>query len=442
MKTLKHTIYIAAGLFLLAACKPEINVAPASKGTADFSRYIAIGNSLTAGYADGGLYLEGQQNSYPSIIGKQMQAVGGGEFKQALFSQAQSNGSGYLQLTGFSATGSPITAPVTTGLAVRGVQAIPGFGNVVLYTKFTGETDNYGVPGIKLQQITYAPYGNLNGYYERLLPKSSPNNTTAYLDFVTAKPFTFFTNWLGNNDALGYATTGGAGDVLTDKATFQALYNLLITKMTAAGQKGAVATIPDVTAVPYFNTVTVGAILAGVQKANPAVAALYISAKTAVSVDAAYAPRAAKASDLIVLTFPTTKIGTPVSTVAGMQPYGLTPYSPIENQYVLDEDEVALTKDYVDAYNTTIKSVAAAKGLAVFDAYTFLNNLKAHGMIVNGISVNSSYISGGIFSLDGVHLTPRGYAIVANEFIKAINSTYNSSIPLADVSAYRGVKFP
>jgi hypothetical protein len=439
MKHFKHYIYIVAGLLLLSACKPEIHTPKPSSGSADFSRYIAVGNSLTAGYADGGLYLAGQQVSYPSIIGKQMQSVGGGTFSQPLFSAAQANGSGYLQLTGFNANGTPITTPVTTNLAIRGEQAIPGFGNVILYTKYTGDINNYGVPGIKLLNITYAPYGNLNGFYERLLPGDSPNNNTAYLDFVTAKPFTFFSNWLGNNDALLYATSGGAGDVLTPTATFTELYNLLISRLTASGQKGVVATVPDVTSVPYFNTVTVGAILASVQKANPNVQALYINALVSGST---YEPRPATAKDLIVLTFPTSMIGQPVSTSHGPLPYGLTPYTPIDNQYVLDENEVALTESYVQSYNATIKGAAAAKGLAIFDAYTFLNNIKQNGLVVDGVSLNSNYISGGLFSLDGVHLTPRGYAIVANEFIKAINSKYGSSIPLVSVSNYNGVKFP
>ncbi|MDB5138389.1 MAG: hypothetical protein JWR12_305 [Mucilaginibacter sp.] len=441
MKNLKHYIYIVAGLVWLTACKPEITTFKPSHGNVDFTRYIAVGNSLTAGYADGGLYLAGQENSYPSIMAKQMQMVGGGTFTQPLFSTAQANGSGYLSLTGFNPDGTPITTAVTSNLAVRGVLPVPGFGNVILYTKYTGDNNNYGVPGIKLLNITYAPYGNLNGYFERLLPGNAPTNTTDYLDFVTAKPFTFFSDWLGNNDALGYATSGGAGDVLTDKNTFAQLYSLSISKLTATGQKGVVATIPDVTSVPYFNTVTVRAILAGVQKANPSVQALYISALVSTS-GTAYAPRPATASDLIVLTFPTSKIGQPVSTPYGTLPYGLTPYSPIENQYVLDQNEVALTEDYVSSYNSTIKSIAASKGLAVFDAYAFLNNIKKNGLVVDGINLNSNYISGGIFSLDGVHLTPRGYAIVANEFIKAINAQYGCSIPLADVSAYPGIKFP
>ncbi|TWI96225.1 GDSL-like lipase/acylhydrolase family protein [Mucilaginibacter frigoritolerans] len=439
MKFLKKHIYIIAGLFLLAACKPEVKTAQLTHGSANFSRFIAVGNSLTAGYADGGLYLDGQLNSYPSIMAGQMQSVGGGSFNQPLFTSAQANGSGYLQLTGFNADGTPITTPVTTDLAIRGILPVPGFGNVTLYTKYTGDIENYGVPGIKLLNITYAPYGNLNGYFERLLPNDAPTNTTDYLDFVTAKPFTFFSDWLGNNDALLYATSGGAGDVLTDETTFAQLYSLSISKLTATGAKGVVATIPDVTSIPYFNTVTVNAIVAGVQKLNPAVQGIYINALVS---GTTYAPRLATAKDLIVLTFPTSMIGQLVSTPYGELPYGLTPYSPIDNQYVLDANEIALTQEHVLSFNSTITSIAASKGLAVFDAYTFLNNIKQNGLVIDGLNLNSNYISGGLFSLDGVHLTPRGYAIVANEFIKAINSKYGSNIPLANVANYRGVKFP
>jgi hypothetical protein len=439
MKNFKHYILIVAGLSLLSACKPNINVVKPSHANVDFTRYISVGNSLTAGYADGGLYLAGQQNSYPSIIAKQLQAVGGGTFSQPLFPADQANGSGYLTLSGFTATGSPITTPVVSNLAIRGQITVPGFGPVTLYTKYTGDNNNYGVPGIKLLQLTYAPYGNLNGYFERLLPGNSPTNTTSYLQYITAKPFTFFSNWLGNNDALSYATSGGAGDVLTDKAVFAELYNVLIQSLTASGQKGVVATVPDVTSIPYFNTVTYGAILAGVQAKAPTVKAIYINALVS---GTTYAPRPATSSDLFVLTTPTGNIGAPVSTPYGMLPYGLTPYSPIDNQYVLDAKEVALTLDYVKAYNTIIKEVAAQHGLAVFDAYTFLQNVKTNGLIEDGVFLNSDYISGGIFSLDGVHLTPRGYSIVANEFIKAINDQYHTTIPLADVANYHGVLFP
>src|SRR4051812_26556820 len=87
----------------MVGCEPKLDDAPApTKGSADFSRYYAIGNSLTAGYEDNGLYLEGQQNSYPSMLAGQFAQVGGGAFGQPLFAESQSNGSGYLRLAGFN----------------------------------------------------------------------------------------------------------------------------------------------------------------------------------------------------------------------------------------------------------------------------------------------------------------------------------------------------
>ncbi|WP_158797142.1 SGNH/GDSL hydrolase family protein [Pedobacter sp. L105] len=425
---------IALGIITMASCKPEFKTITPSKGTADFSRYIAVGNSLTAGYADGGLYLEGQQNSYPEMIAAQMKAVGGGAFSSPFFTAAQANGSGYLKLTGFTASGTPTTAAVTTDLAVRDQITIPPYGNITLYTKYTGDLNNYGVPGIKLLQITSGGYANLNGYFERLLPDNSPAINTSYLSFVTAKPFTFFSCWLGNNDILLYATAGGASptDQPTDKGTFAALYNLAISTLTASGAKGVVATIPDVLSTPYFNTVTLASLLKAVQVSAPTVNALYIQTGSG-------AVRAATAADYFVLPLASANlIGTPNG--AGY-PYGLHPLNPITSQYVLDKDEAAIVADYTDSYNATIKSVAASKGLAVMDAYALLNEYGS-GKAVNGVTVSAAYITGNLFSLDGIHLTPMGYAIVANAYIKAINTQYGSSIPIVDVTKYRGVKFP
>ncbi|MGI4806366.1 MAG: hypothetical protein ACRYFL_16480 [Janthinobacterium lividum] len=38
-----------------------------TSGSANFSRYIAVGNSITSGYADNGLYLAGQQMAFPEL---------------------------------------------------------------------------------------------------------------------------------------------------------------------------------------------------------------------------------------------------------------------------------------------------------------------------------------------------------------------------------------
>src|SRR5690606_39546474 len=55
-----------------------------TSGTANLSKYVSVGNSLTAGYADGALYITGQKNSYPNIMAQQFAFAGGGEFYQPL----------------------------------------------------------------------------------------------------------------------------------------------------------------------------------------------------------------------------------------------------------------------------------------------------------------------------------------------------------------------
>jgi lysophospholipase L1-like esterase len=77
----------------------------------------------------------------------------------------------------------------------------------------------------------------------------------------------------------------------------------------------------------------------------------------------------------------------------------------------------------------------------VVDMHGFLEKIKP-GIMLEGIGISPEYIGGGAFSLDGVHLNPRGYAIAANEFIKVINEEYGSNIPLASIGSYRGVVFP
>ena len=65
--------YIGILALGMVACEPEFENPVDSgdlytNGEADFSNYVALGNSLTAGYADGTIYLTGQLNSYPVLL--------------------------------------------------------------------------------------------------------------------------------------------------------------------------------------------------------------------------------------------------------------------------------------------------------------------------------------------------------------------------------------
>jgi len=233
---------------------------------------------------------------------------------------------------------------------------------------------------------------------------------------------------------LGYAKSDGktAISALTDKTVFTTIYNTTIAKLTKTGAKGVVATIPDLTNLAFFHVITVNALLTAAQKVSPAFTTLYIQALDA---NGNYTTRAATNTDLIMLTFNTAQLG---ATVNGGALYGLSPKNPLLSKEVLDVDEGAKVKDYINSYNTTIKAVAAANNLPVFDSYAVLNQLR-NGITQDGVSINTNFISGGFFSLDGVHFTPRGNAFVADEIIQVINAKYGSTLPLLDISAYNTV---
>jgi hypothetical protein len=52
------------------------------------SKYVSVGNSLTAGYQSNGLFASAQAYSYPNLISKQLSLAGGnvGTFQQPLYS--------------------------------------------------------------------------------------------------------------------------------------------------------------------------------------------------------------------------------------------------------------------------------------------------------------------------------------------------------------------
>lgn len=452
---------LMAGMFL-TSCDPEIDVANPSNGGADFTRYIAVGNSLTAGFGDNGLYREGQLNSFPALLAEQFRAVGGGDFAQPLFSEDQSNGSGYIRLTGFTAQGSPIMTPVTSNLAVRGT-------NPTLYTKSTGPNQNLGVPGIRVSDIKTVGYGSTQGnaYFERL----TDNPLQTYLQYVQAQSnnHTFFSNWLGNNDVLGYATAGGFSGTLTPTATFTANYAEMIDALTANNAKGIVATIPDVRNIPFFTTV--GPSLKASLKAAgvPAIVVLTKNTPTRVPVlvdnirDAAggqalitltasaYAPLVGRPggqywrdlSRQVAPASPKAALGALLQTysIDTTKAFAVSVENPWPSALILDESEQTDIVNATTAFNNFIKQQATDKNLALFDANTFFNSIQG-GFSKYGVAYSPAFITGNLFSLDGVHPTPRGYAIVANEMIKAINAKYNARIPQVDETQHRAVLLP
>jgi len=420
---------LAGVCVLLFSCKASIDVPTPGQGSADFTKYVSIGNSLTAGYADGGLYLEGQQNSYPSMIARQLAQLRSGTFVQPLFGGMQFNGSGYLKLDSITRKGVPVLGQVTNNLATGGYLLDKKTRQLARYSD---PVNNLGVPGIKIIQITAPQLAFANPYFERLLATGEIGTTNYQQKVLDSKP-TFFTCWLGGNDALIYATAGGADpdNPLTPQNAFASFYGTFIGQLLVTGAKGVLCTIPDVTLTPYFTTKTVAAIRTAAAGANKPLPPLYITTGTG-------AVRAATASDLIVLTVDSIGFKAPTG------PKGFSRDNPLRNSEVLDSAEVALTRAAIGGYNQTITGLVTANPgkLGLLNINKVLGQIAQGNYMVDGAKVSLSYITGGVFSLDGIHLTPRGYAIVANEYIKVINTTYGSTVPTFSPALYRAVKLP
>ena len=89
----------------------------------------------------------------------------------------------------------------------------------------------------------------------------------------------------------------------------------------------------------------------------------------------------------------------------------------------------------ISEYNTAITTAASARNIPVADIKGLFDRF-ATGITVGPFRLTSDYITGGIFSLDGVHLSDIGYTLFANEYIKAINSGYSTHVPLASVATF------
>jgi len=512
--------YIAILALGIVSCEPELDnpideAGFYTNGEADFSNYVAIGNSLTAGYADDALYISGQENSYPNILASKFavtQQTNG--FNQPLVN----DNAGGLLLNGTQIADTryvlAVGADGPSPARYRGAAPTTDITN-----KLTGTFNNMGVPGAKSYHLLAPGYGNVAGvsaglanpYFARF---ASTDNATVIGDALAQDP-TFFTLWIGNNDVLSYATSGGLGvyqenvtdftqygpNDITDPNAFAGVYNSLVTQLTSNGAGGVLINIPNVTSVPYFTVVpyaplspadpnfgpqipTLNSTFAPLNQAfafletpersisfSPTAASAVLIRDESLpnlsqqltqvliggGVDPATAglygmqygqSRQATEDDLLLLTS-SSVIGTinqvrmqeligfglDQTTAAKLSVNGIT--YPLQDQYVLTPDEQLLVKNATIAYNIAISQIAEANALGFVDANTLLDQIASDGgTVYQGVLISSTFVSGGAFSLDGVHLTPRGYAVIANEIINEINTTYNATVPAVEVGNY------
>ena len=477
-----------------------------TSGEANFSNYVAIGNSMTAGYADGALYITGQKNSFPNILAQQFSIVGGGEFKQPLMA----DNAGGLLLNGTQITSNrrvlAFNAEGVPGPAVFG-----GTATTEVTNHLSGPFNNLGAPGAKSFHLLFPGYGDVAGvatgtanpYFARFA--SSPE-TTVIADAIAQNP-TFFSLWIGNNDVLSFATSGGVGvdqtgnmnpadygpNDITDPQVFASVYSQLVNQLTGTGADGVLLNIPDVTSLPYFTTIPNNAMVLDAATAGQltgffqAVAGIFagglmqqgVPAEQAQALAAQYAITFNEGPNRFLIDVPVTQTNPlgfrqmteeellllTINTGALAQGYGSVQLTPevmqvlgilqaggqptaeqaqlvlgavagVDDKDVLDASEIEAVATATAAYNTTIEAVATANGLAFVDVKALLTQVNTTGVPYDGGVITSTFATGGAFSLDGVHPTPRGQAFTANNAIEAINETYHASVPKVNIGAY------
>lgn len=442
---MKKSLYLIVSVFILLGCKPEIEVEDWSTGNVDVSRYVAIGGSATAGYMDDALYFEGQSNSFAAIIATQLGKVSTCEHTIPYVgsSSVGSNLAGLARLV----MGYKTDCNNESSLSPIRYSAIGDESILTNWVGGSGGFHNWGVPGLSTIQIHNFELGQswqpaYNPFYARM--SSNPGATSLRLDAMALNP-TFFTVQLGEDDILNYAVSGAtapppAPTIGLPGVGFDGSLNMMLGNLAVTGAEGIVANIPDVTQFPYFTTIPYDGLELDAANAatlnqvfNP-LNIYFLEGANGFTIDDPTQPfgvRKMVEGELILLSVPLDSI----------KCYGMGSIHPIPNKYVLTLAEIAAIRQITSEYNASIENAAANYGFGLADVASLYTSLNS-GIVYNGVSMTAIFVSGGAFSLDGRQLNPRGQAMLANVYIKSINTTYGARIPLADPTDYRGIKFP
>ncbi len=451
-------VLITGLALIVSSCEPVFDVPEPQSGDADFSRYVALGNSLTAGFADNALYRDGQLASFPNQLATQMQEAGGGSFIQPLVEDGVGAGQNQNPRLILQQGPDGSLAPGPAADEGQDIFSENIFGE--------GPFNNLGVPGAKTFHLLMDDYADLNPFYGRFAQDSE----TTLLEQALELDPTFFTLWIGSNDILGWATSGGTGDAdggtgendITLESVFEESIETLIAQLTANGAKGVVMNIPEVSVIPFFKVIPWDALELTEEQAQMLIDGYDDQIPGFVPDREDYIPdfqegsngfiirdpdrevflnqdalkfRMATENDRILFTVPQDSLQPPPDGP------GWGTAVPIPDEYTLREPQLETVKEKVEEFNAIIESVAADHDIPVFDIPSLLERVNS-GIQFDGAELTSEFVTGGLYSLDGVHLTDRGNAQLTNELIEFINAEYGASLSPVNVGDYKGVRFP
>jgi lysophospholipase L1-like esterase len=419
---IRASLWIGLAAVALAGCskiKP-INAPALNTGWADFRVVAAMGTSISAGYQSGGLVDRHQTRSYVSLFARQ---VGARPLDLPLV-----NGNGIPPLLHLRRLQSP-TIIDTVGYSTYGQPY-----NTLLPTAY----HNMGIPGAiladALDSSLVAPQGppRSNGYFAFI--KRVPVPIVRQIATMLSPAPTFVIVEYGVNEILGPATRGSSNTAPFSATLMASLFNQTLDTLTTRlpGVTGAILNVPDITSIPFFTTLP----------------PVLLDATGAVVRDSIGRPRMLLgpgnaplgANDLVLL-----KASTLVAAGYGY-PLGTTSYlsgTPrpgtgigLADTMVLSSTEALALQGEVRKFNTVIDTVARRRRFAVVDLNGLLRRVSTTGIALKGITYTSKFVTGGLFSLDGVHPNDLGHALICNQLIDAVNAKFAANIVHLEASQY------
>lgn len=402
----------------------------AAPGKADFTRIVVIGTSLGSGFESGSLNVNHQQWSFPAVIARQ---VG----KKVCPVTATATDDCFAQpLVSFPGIGAE-NQLVSISPSVT-ITPAPGSGQPLM-TTFGRPYNNLSIPGIKATEAD-------------VLTGAQPvtGTATAFAQFILrgqgtqvnqalALHPTFIIVELGANDVLA-ALTSGTPKALSSVAAFTTSYNAVLDKLRAGAPDAGmvVSNLPTNPAtLPYINLIAPYIVnpSTGQPVLGPDGKPIYYFAETNGTLgqlDANSRIPLHAQNDLRA------GYGIPPALKA-VPPFNALPHAgePLPDADALTGAEITEIVQRAVDINAVINASAAARQIPVADFAGLFNRITAPGGIHLGpFSITNAFITGGFFSLDGLHFTDLGYTLFANEFIKAINRGYGTRIPLASVTPF------
>ncbi len=403
----------------------------AATGSAKFTTVVAIGDSYGAGFESNSLNEHHSVFSWPSIVAHQLGiplCTIGSSATDNCFAQPIVSFPGIgpeLQLMDIS-TFPPVIAPAAG-------QGVP------LNTTFGRPFNNVSIPGANVADtftVTGAVAKPTRGVEQ--LAQFILRGPVTEIDSVLALKPTFILVWIGGNDFLGSATNGTTAG-LTPVTTFTAAYNTMLDKLVASGAGVVVGTLPtNPGAVPFFNTVPT--VLISPATRTPVIGPTGQPITLVGQIDASPFVGQLQAGSFITLagsSLVAQGFGIPPQLKPLIDPTNKLPLfgTPLPDAVILTPAETATLTQRIADFNTAIVASAAAHNVPVADIKGLFDRF-ATGLNVGPFHLTSDFITGGIFSLDGVHLSDIGYTLFANEYIKAINTGYGTHVPLASVAQF------